>query len=269
MILRAETTIDWSTFPTGDGEPMAETETHRVQMNDLIFALDTLVAAVDRVYVGGNMLMYYNPASGLDHVSADVFVTFGVARGVRQKWETWREGGVFADVVFEISSPSTIREDLGPKMAKYAALGVKEYYLYDPLKDLSPYLRGFKLVSGHYEPLVQLSDGMGYRSPMLGTTLRVRGDWLRVIDPESGEPLLIPAELAAAHREAEERAAYQTERARRESERAQSEAQRAQSEAQRAYSEAERADREALARQDAEAALREALAELARLRGNA
>lgn len=261
MILHAETTIDWSTFPTGDGEPMAETETHRVQMNDLIFALDALVASVDRVYVGGNMLMYYNPASGLDHVSADVFVTFGVARGVRQKWETWREGGVFADVVFEISSPSTIREDLGPKMAKYAALGVKEYYLYDPLKDLSPYLRGFKLVNDHYEPLPQLSDGMGYRSPMLGTTLRVIGDWLRVIDPVSGEPLLIPAELAAARREAEERAAYQTERARRESE-------RASGEAQRAHQEAQRADREALARQDAEAALREALAELARLRGN-
>jgi len=241
---------------------MAETETHRVQMNDLIFALDTLVAAVDRVYVGGNMLMYYNPASGLDHVSADVFVTFGVARGVRQKWETWREGGVFADVVFEISSPSTIREDLGQKMAKYAALGVKEYYLYDPLKDLNPYLRGFKLVSGHYEPLAQLSGSMGYRSPMLGTTLRVIGNWLRVIDPESGEPLLIPAELAAARREAEERAAYQTERARHESE-------RAIGEAQRAHREAQRADREALARQDAEAALREALAELARLRGNA
>jgi Uma2 family endonuclease len=261
VVLRAERTIDWSTFPTSDGEPMAETETHRVQMNDLIFALDTLVASVERVYVGGNMLMYYNPASGLDHVSADVFVTFGVARGVRQKWETWREGGVFADVVFEISSPSTIREDLGPKMAKYVALGVKEYYLYDPLKDLRPYLRGYSLISGHYEPLTQLTDGMGYRSPILGTELRVIGDWLRVIDPVSGEPLLIPAELAAARREAEERAAHQTERARRESE-------RAHREAQRAYSEAQRADREAHARQGAEAALQEALAELARLRGN-
>jgi hypothetical protein len=43
---------------------------------------------------------------------------------------------------------------------------------------------------------------------------------LRVIDPVSGDPLLIPADLAAARREAEERAVYQTERARREGARA-------------------------------------------------
>src|SRR6185312_4303592 len=160
--MRAEPSSDWSTFPTSDGEPMAETETHRVQMNDLIFALGTLLTSVERVYVGGNMLMYYNPASGLDHVSADVFVTFGVSRGVRQKWETWKEGGAFADVVIEISSPSTIREDLGPKMAKYAALNVEEYYVYDPLQDLNPYLRGYRLVGSHYEPLPLNSTGTGY-----------------------------------------------------------------------------------------------------------
>ena len=260
MIIRAEPSIDWTTFPTSDGEPMAETETHRVQMNDLIFALGTLLASVERVYVGGNMLMYYNPASGLDHISADVFVTFGVTRGVRQKWETWREGGAFADVVVEISSPSTIREDLGPKMAKYAALGVGEYYLYDPLQDLNPYLRGYRLVGTQYEPLPLLSVATGFYSEHLDATLRVIDGWLRVMDPDTGKPLLIPNELAAARREAEEQAERQAEAARRATA-------LAEHEAERAAREAERADREAIARQDAEAALREALAELARLRG--
>ncbi len=258
--MRAEPSIDWSTFPTSDGEPMAETETHRVQMNDLIFALGTLPAPVERVYVGGNMLMYYNPSSGLDHVSADVFVTFGVARGVRQKWETWREGGAFADVVVEISSPSTVREDLGPKMAKYARLGVGEYYLYDPLQDLNPYLRGYKLVGSHYEPLPFSATATGFYSELLGATLQVIGGWLRVIDPETGNPVLIPAELAAARREAEEQAERQAELAHRASE-------LARREAERAGREAARADREASARLEAEAALHEALAELARLRG--
>jgi Uma2 family endonuclease len=258
--MRAEPSIDWSTFPTSDGEPMAETETHRVQMNDLIFALGTLLAPVERVYVGGNMLMYYNPASGLDHVSADVFVTFGVTRGVRQKWETWKEGGTFADVVVEISSPSTVHEDLGPKMAKYALLRVEEYYLYDPLQDLNPYLRGYRLVGAHYQPIPSQATVLGYFSERLGTTLQVVNGWLRVIDPKTGNPLLIPNELAAARREAEEQTERQAELARQATERARRESERAQQET-------ERADREAGARQEAEAALREALAELARLRG--
>jgi Uma2 family endonuclease len=267
VVMRVEPSIDWATFPTSDGEPMAETETHRVQMNDLIFALGTLLAPVERVYVGGNMLMYYNPASGLDHVSADVFVTFDVRRGVRQKWETWREGGVFADVVVEISSPSTVHEDLGPKMAKYALLGVEEYYLYDPLQDLNPYLRGYRLVGAHYRPIPPHTTGIGYFSERLGTTLQVINGWLRVIDPKTGNPLLIPDELAAARQEAEEQAERQAELAHRAAERAQQETERARRESERAQQETERADREAGARQEAEVALQEALAELARLRG--
>ena len=237
MVTRARPPIDFSTFPTGDGEPMGETPIHRRQMSDLIFALETLTAAVERVYVGGNMLMYYNPDSGWDHVSADVFVTFGVERRERDAYKTWEEGGKFADVVFEISSPSTIDEDLGKKQRLYARLGVSEYYLYDPQQQVQPSLQAFRLVEGAYIPMLPLHDG-GYYSELLGTELRVIGRWLRVIDPATGKPIPIPAELDALVRE-EEQARQQAEA---------------------------RAEREAQARQEAEAALREALAELARLR---
>jgi Uma2 family endonuclease len=132
MVTRAQQDIDFSTFPTSDGEPVAETETHRRQLFNLIFNLTRLTAGLERVYVGGNMLMYYNPSYGRDHVSADVFVTFEVTRGVRKKWETWREDGRFADVVFEITSESTLNEDLGKKRHLYARLGVRELYLHDP-----------------------------------------------------------------------------------------------------------------------------------------
>ena len=59
--------------------------------------------------------MYYTKGFGWDHVSPDVFVTFDVEPGDRDKWETWNEGDRFADVVFEITSPSTIEDDLGKK----------------------------------------------------------------------------------------------------------------------------------------------------------
>src|SRR5690348_11789343 len=112
--------IDFSTFPTSDGEPMAETPWHRRQMKNLIFNLENLTTDHPQLYVGGNMLMYYNSQSGWDHVSPDVFVTFDVLQGDRGTWETWKEDGRFADVVFEITSASTYAEDLGKKRRLYA-----------------------------------------------------------------------------------------------------------------------------------------------------
>jgi Uma2 family endonuclease len=224
---------------------MAETPWHRRQMNNLIFNLDNLTADQPRVYVGGNMLMYYNPQSGWDHVSPDVFVTFNVPRGDRRKWETWKEDDRFADVVFEITSASTYAEDLGKKRRLYARHGVQELYLYDPEHDVQPYFRGFRLVDGELVELPPLINN-AYYSALLRVELRVIGQWLRVIDPTTGEPMPIPEEIEVARRLAEER-----ERQAREREQ---------------EAEAER-QREVAARQAAEAALRQALAELARLRG--
>jgi Uma2 family endonuclease len=214
-------------------------------MNDLIFSLTTLLANEPRVYVGGNMMMYYTPGNGREHVSADVFAVFDVERGVRERWMTWEEGGLFADVVFEISSPSTIKEDLGKKMRLYARLGVGEYYLYDPQRNNRPPLAGYRLVDGQYEPITRLVGVEGYRSEVLGTELRVIGQWLRIIDPATGAPLPIPAELAAARDEAEvgRRAAEE-----------------------RAFTEASARQAVESAKQHTDAALRQALEEIARLR---
>lgn len=258
--------IDFSTFPTGDGEPVAETETHRKQLFNLIFNFTSLTAAHPRVYVGGNMLMYYTEGYGLDHVSADVFVTFDVPRGVRKTWEIWNEGGRFADVVVEITSPSTYREDLGKKRRLYARLGVRELYLYDPEQRVHPYYRGYRLI-GH--DLVELPPPVNdtYYSPLLGTDLQVIGRWLRVIDPATGTPLPQVEELEQHLHLTEQRWQHEAAARKAAEEREQQEV--------LARKEAEdRARQEALARKEAEgqreaaeAALQAALAELARLRG--
>ncbi|MGH2409390.1 MAG: Uma2 family endonuclease, partial [Chloroflexota bacterium] len=238
MYARVRAPIDYAKYPVSDGKPMAESDVHRVQMNDSIFSLTVLLADEPEVYVGGNMLMYYHEGYGREHVSADVFVTFGVERGMRECWMTWEENGRFADVVFEISSPSTIKEDLGKKMRLYAQLGVIEYYLYDPRRNNKPPLAGYRLVEGEYRPMTHLVGVEGYRSEVLGAELRVIGSWLRIIDPSSGAPIPIPAELEAAWTKAE--------------------AAKAEAEAARDQAEA--------ARDQAEAALRQEREEIARLR---
>jgi len=199
--------IDWSTFPEGDGEPMAETSANAIQMVDLQFALQTLFDLQERrVVVGGNQLMYYNPDDGREHVSPDVYAVFDRTPPAPPSWRTW-ERGKFPDLVFEITSPSTQDVDLGVgprgKRRLYARLGVREYYIFDPQGEMQPPLRGYELRDGRMEPLRLLPSG-GIDSRLLGTELRPvamgetrrrpEGTWLRVIDPTSGRLIALAEE---------------------------------------------------------------------------
>ncbi|HVA90556.1 MAG TPA: Uma2 family endonuclease [Chloroflexota bacterium] len=116
--------VDFSTFPSSDGLPMAENDQNRDQMVDLISALKRTLNPRGH-YVTGNMLLYYNQHDGWEHFSPDVFVALGAGAHSREKWQTWIEGK-FPEVVFEILSPSTRREDFGHKVTRYHELGARE-----------------------------------------------------------------------------------------------------------------------------------------------
>jgi len=219
MVARATPEIDFSTFPDSDGAPMAETSANAIQMVDLQFALQSLFAQQGRAHtttVGGNHFVYDNPANGRDNISPDVYVIFDVPPPAPPKWETWVEGK-FPDIVFEISSPSTQREDLserpGGKRRVYAEQGAKEYYIYDPQQEMDPPFLGFESRHGRMEPLTPLASG-GIISPLLRAELRPMpmaetprrpaGVWLRVIDPASGRPVRVAEETHDAFLAAED-----------------------------------------------------------------
>jgi Uma2 family endonuclease len=243
MVTDYEPAIDFSTFPDSDGEPMAENDVNRIQMNDLIFALQRLMSGRDDVYVGGNLLVYYNAANGWDHLSPDVFVAFGVQSGPRHSWRTWIEGK-FPDVVFEITSPSTEDMDRGRKMKQYAALGAGEYYIYDPEAHMQSAFNGHRLAAGRYVPLLLEPSG-GIVSPLLGVELRPVDGWLRVIDPGNGGMVPIPGELdallqtAVTSRRVAEQRATQEAQARQEAEKRATQEMRARQEAEQRAAAAE------------------------------
>ncbi|MGH2541761.1 MAG: Uma2 family endonuclease [Ardenticatenaceae bacterium] len=186
-------------YPESDGKPMAETEAHRQEMTDLIEALAEFFRALPTVYVGGNMLLYYEEGNPRASVAPDVFVVKGVPKHQRRTYQLWREGQP-PTVIWEITSRSTRLEDLGNKRVLYAILGVQEYYLFDPLEEyLTPSLQGFELINGEYEHIEPMADG-SLLSQALGLSLRRENNRLRLIDAVTGEVLLRPAELAAAHR---------------------------------------------------------------------
>jgi hypothetical protein len=184
------------------------------------------------VYVSGNMLMYYVRNDKRRHRSPDVFLVKGIRKeGRRDAYFVWIEGKG-PDVIFEISSASTRKEDLVTKYRLYQdVLRISEYFLFDPYEEyLKPSLQGFRLQQGVYVRIEPV-DGRLF-SEELGLWIEREGTMLRLVDPATGERLLTSRELS----ELSEAARRQAEAARR-----QSEAARRQAEAARRRSEAERA----------------------------
>lgn len=212
-------------YPDTDGKPMAESDLHRERMFALIHALQRFFAG-QQVYVSGNLLIYYEQGNPRKSVAPDCFIVWGVEAHFRRVYKLWEEGER-PQVVFEVSSKSTQREDLSTKMRLYAGLGVEEYYIYDPTAEyLDPPLAAFRLVGGGYVPMepvngeVRLGDlafvpGAGeppeFVSSLLGLRIALDEDnLLRFYHLGTGEQLLtdeealIRAEAQAA--EAETRA---------------------------------------------------------------
>ena len=177
---------------------MGETDLHIMQILDLRFALSRHFRDDPQVYVAADLLLYYVEGDPKEFVVPDVFVVRGVPKGERRIYKLWEEGRA-PEVVFEITSASTRREDLGTKKVLYADLGVKEYFVFDPTgEDLRPPLRAFRLSGADYQPLEE-----PVFSEALGLELQIVDKRLRLFDPRTGKRLLTPEESDAAREAAE------------------------------------------------------------------
>ena len=193
-------------YPESDGKPMAESEVHIDELIRLIQTLRDAFADRADVYVVGDLLLYYEEGNPRASVAPDVMVVKGVPKLPRRRiYKLWEEGAPPA-VVIEVTSRSTRREDVTKKWQLYTRLGVREYFLYDPLGEyLRPALQGFRLVAGEYVPMETDAEG-ALLSDELGMRLLLQDGRLRLFDRQTGAPLLDPAERAAAEAEARRRA---------------------------------------------------------------
>ena len=182
---------------------MGETDLHRSIMMAIIEMLKDYYRDHPDVYVSGNLFIYYEPGVPASSFSPDAFVVFGVPKRDRRTYKFWEENGKAPDVVFEVTSKSTWLEDEGAKMALCRRLGVREYFLFDPLEEyLVPALQGYRLHRGQYLP-IQAGPAGELDSQALGLTLKEEKQNLRMILTATGEALLTPSEAQAARRQAE------------------------------------------------------------------
>ena len=231
-------------YPDSDGIPMAETDAQFYPLTETVLALRQRYADRDDVYVSGDLLVYYRMNDNTVRLAPDVFVVFGIDDHLRSSYIIWREAGKTPDFVLEIASPGTYVRDMTEKRALYAALGVTEYWQFDPTGQLLPTpLMGARLSkNGEYEP-IEVSTGAdhilrGY-SEVLRLDLCVRpGLELRLYDPEQRAWLSYLAEEIAA-RQAAEAARDDAESARQAAEAAHDDAEAARNDAETARHTAE------------------------------
>jgi Uma2 family endonuclease len=175
-------------YPSSDGKPMAETDLHRDWMITNIQRLERFFAG-RRVYVSGNLLIYFEKGNPRKSVAPDTFVVKNCKPGRREIFQTWKEGRT-PSFILETTSKTTRREDRGKKKNIYAQMNVGEYFLYDPRGDwLDPPLQGFRLVNGNYEQIPPDADG-GITSQELGVRFVLENGDLAMFDAASGERLL-------------------------------------------------------------------------------
>ena len=200
-------------YPSSDGKPLAENDW---QLEAILSSVDILRGHFGErpdVYVSGDLLVYYEEGNPRKAVAPDVFVVFGAANHNRMIYKLWEEPKA-PDFVLEVASRNTWREDLGPKRSIYAALGVTEYWLFDPRDEyFDPPLQGLLLSDGVYRALpARVESGRRtLSSAVLGLDLQVEDGKLRFRDAATGEPLPTYAEQRTAF--AEQRAAHQAAQA--------------------------------------------------------
>ncbi len=200
-------------YPTGDGEPVAETFDH---LYALLITLEVLRQYLigQQATVLGNQYLYYAQGYPKLRTAPDVMVILGVEPGGRDNYKTWEEGEVPA-VIFEMTSPGTKKQDEGFKKTLYEQLGVQEYWQFDPKGEwIAEKLRGYRLRGELYEPI---SDD---QCLPLQLRLSIEGNLIGFYRLDNGEKLLIPDELMSALQAAEEQAEAEHQRAEEERQRA-------------------------------------------------
>ena len=213
-------------YPCSDGRPMAD---NVWQSRAILRATGDLEVAHPEALAVMDILVYPEEGNPRNRIAPDVLVAFGVGTHSRSSYLVWEEGKP-PDWVLEVASPSTASKDLDFKRRAYAAMGVPEYWLFDPKGDVfpagQPQLQGLALSDGGYARLApRLADGLAMiRSSVLGLDLRVEGEFIRMRDPATRKDILHQGEFKVlAEREAARRKGAEA-RAEREAERAQREA---------------------------------------------
>jgi len=200
-------------YPESDGKPMGETDEHIDEIIRLRELLRRYYAG-QKVYVSGNLLVFYEQGNPKKFFVPDVFVVKGMDPGKRRIYKIWQEKKA-PDAIIEVTSRKTKKKDTVTKPALYRQLGVLEYFLFDLTRDyLDPPLQGYRMIGGQYERIAADSEG-ALLSEQLGLRLCAEDGHLMVYRLDTGQRLLTADEQLEMEAEARRAAEAEVARLRR------------------------------------------------------
>ncbi len=176
-------------YPEGPQVPEGYLQTRR--RVELLVVLRQWYAGrgdIEGAWVCSDLNIYYREGDPEVVVAPDIAVAFGVDLVAVENQPSYRVWAAGAAPCFalEIASAKTVRTDLYVKPAKYAELGVDEYWRFDPTGGdlLDPPLQGDRRHSDRWTPIEVAPDGDGLRgrSEALGLDLCWRPPKLRLWD---------------------------------------------------------------------------------------
>jgi len=171
-------------YPHSDGAPLAQ---NTPQADQILYAAPALKAFLRRrfpdVFVAADLLIYPRRNDLKASVAPDVFVAFGAGDRRRLSYKLW-DGEPVPAFVLEVLSGTTEDKDLGEKRDKYARMGVREFWVFDPFGRRVPdRVAGFRLHRRRYRPIPPLPGTRVVPSDVLGLEFRAEDDDLRIHDP--------------------------------------------------------------------------------------
>ena len=175
-------------------EPDDMTSAQHLSENGNLHHLAQYLGNPDTTIVSGERYIVPTPGTPANQrISPDMLVSFHADPALYRQDNGYviSRQGKPPDLVLEIASRRTGRQDVENKPTRYAALGIPEYWRFDETGEFhGTRLAGDRLVEDRYEsiPIQEVSDGVlqGY-SAVLNLHVRWERGRLRWHDPETGE----------------------------------------------------------------------------------
>ncbi len=172
-------------YPESHDDDMGESTLHYELISYFFHSLRFLFANESDLAIAANLNLYYEEGNPVKYYTPDLMVSFGVPRRDRQVYKLWEEK-VFPQVVFEVASGRTWKNDIGEKAEFYDAFGAEEYYLIDAERRYLPLpLMAYRRIEGRLQYVALDNDRIF--SPLLGIDIVDTGKSFRLFNPEKQE----------------------------------------------------------------------------------
>ncbi len=195
-VLMPDNSTEKNLYPESHENDMGETSIHYKLISYLFNALEIFLSGQPDIFIAANMNLYFEQSQPKKYYIPDIMVAFGVSNYNRKVYKLWNEK-LFPQIIFEVASESTWRNDLTDKVATYERLGAEEYYLLDPENAFLPLpLMAYRRDEFGRLRLVMTENNRAV-SPLLKLEIVWTGEKFRLFDPQAQEFLMTTEELKA------------------------------------------------------------------------